>query len=900
MEKQFTAATEERHWREEWERLDIGRANPDSQRPAFSMALPPPNVTGRLHLGHATNGALQDALARFHRMRGAEVCWVPGTDHAAIATQNVIERQLAAEGTSKETIGRAAFDARVESWYAEVGGEILEQLRRLGTTCDWSRARFTLDDAYVQVIRLVFRDLFDQGLIYRGPRIVNWCPRCGSAISDEEIDFQEHHDTFFYVRYRAAGPSAGGDRDGITIATARPETIPADVAVAVNPDDPRYRDLVGTTLLEPLTGREIPVIADPLVRIEVGTGALKITPGHAPDDYEIGQRHGLEVLTAIGLDGRLRTPGLAALDTLTVAEARPRAASLLRAAGAMVREEPLVHMVGHCDRCGTVIEPLVTPQWWCRMAELAEPAAEAVRSGRVRFHPPRFAAEYLGWLEGLRDWCVSRQLWLGHRIPVSTCARGHVFAWVDEPVQCPRCDSAELRHDPDVLDTWFSSALWPFAILGWPEPTPELSRFYPTHVLSTARGILRLWVARMVMTSLRFTGEVPFHDVLIHATVLAPDGQVMSKSKGNGVDPLAMVERHGADAVRAWAAQIAMGIQDTRFDERRIESLARFANKLWNMTRLLWDRLPRDSDDRILLPPDPPRSELELADRWILARTAEVVERVTASFQRFDLTDAIDTLYEFSWHELADWYWELAKDRLEPAGTAGAVAGRVLLATLAALHPIMPFVTDACASRFAGQPASLDLGAWPEPPDSWRDPEAVEAMVACLDVTRALRSALQESLGGRTSRTRRGPVAVVRVRRGPDCLWTDPGRTYVARMAGVVFDDAAEPPPDRPGSSAGQVLVVGPTELEWRPVGEVGAGPDLASIARELARVEVHHANLAANLAGPFAARAPAAVVQREQAKLEEAERRIAVLRDTLSSGRDGVPPGQGDPGRDR
>ncbi len=885
MDKQFTAAAEEPHWRAVWERLEIGHANPDSDRPAFSMALPPPNITGRLHLGHATNGALQDALARFHRMRGAEVCWVPGTDHAAIATQNVIERQLAEEGTTKEAIGREAFDARVAAWYAMVQGEILEQLRRLGTTCDWSRARFTLDDAYVRAIRLVFRTLFDQGLIYRGPRIVNWCPRCRSAISDEEVDFREHHDTFYFVRYAAAD----GGPDGITIATARPETIPADVAVAVNPLDPRSAGQVGRLVLEPLTGRPIPVIADPLVRVDVGTGALKITPGHAPDDYEIGQRHGLPVRSAIDLDGRMRTPELPELDGRPVEEGRTLAVERLRASGAMEREEPLVHMVGHCDRCGTVIEPLVTPQWWCRMSELAEPAARVVRDGTIRFHPARFADEYLDWLDGLRDWCVSRQLWLGHRVPVSTCANGHVFSWVEEPASCPTCGAVELEHDPDVLDTWFSSALWPFAILGWPDATPELGRFYPTAVLSTARGILRLWVARMVITGLRFTDAVPFHDVCIHATVLAPDGQVMSKSRGNGVDPLAMVDRHGADAVRAWAAQIAMGTQDTRFDERRIESLARFANKLWNMTRLLWTSLPRDSDDRIRLAPPPVPEALELADRWILARCAQVTDRVTSAFEQFDLSEAITTLYDFSWGEVADWYWELVKERLATDPAAGWVASQVLRTTLTLLHPIMPFVTDACASRFAEQPATLDLAAWPSPPRDWADGQAVAAMTHVIDCTRALRSELQDAIGAARS-VRSGPMAAVRLRHGDPVLLAEPARGYVARMAGITWRDGAD------AGDGGRALVVGASELEWTPLTENAAGPDPEQLQRELARVDAYAAGLGAKLAGPFASRAPAAVVDRERGKLAEADRRARALREQLAAaGAPGtVAPGSG------
>ncbi|MGH7698279.1 MAG: valine--tRNA ligase, partial [Candidatus Dormibacteria bacterium] len=662
METAYQPETAERIWRARWQELGVGAADPASAKPPFSIAQPPPNITGSLHMGHALNLVVQDSLCRFHRMRGDEVCWVPGTDHAAIATQNVIERQLEAEGTSKEELGREAFLLRVDQWYRTYQGRILEQMRRLGASCDFARERFTLDERYVRVIRLVFGELFRQGLIYRGPRIVNWCPRCRSAISDEEVEYREQRDTLYVVSY----PRPGGG-SGIEVATTRPETILADVAVAVAPGDGRYRELVGQTVLEPLSGREIPVIEDRAVDPKVGTGALKITPGHSADDYEVGQRHQLEILTVISLEGRMIAPGFPDLDGLPAAQARPAAAARLRQAGRLVGEEPLLHQVGHCDRCGTILEPLVTPQWWLRMEELARPAAEAVEQGTVVIHPGQFRAQYLDWMAGLHDWCISRQLWLGHQIPVSRCGNGHSFAWVDPPLECPECGDRELRHDPDVLDTWFSSALWPFAILGWPDPNPALERFYPTAVLSTAREILALWVARMVIMGLRFTGEVPFRDVLFHATILGGDGARMAKSRGNVVDPLDLADRHGADALRAWGASVAMGTQDCRFDESKIEGFARFANKLWNMVRLLHRSHFGDASGEERLPEaaEPQRAAMELADRWILSRLQAVTAATDQDMARFDLGAVINRLYEFAWHEVADWYLELAKPRLE-------------------------------------------------------------------------------------------------------------------------------------------------------------------------------------------------------------------------------------------
>ncbi len=745
MEKVFDPRAVEPVWRTRWDELSIGIADPTSAKPTYSIALPPPNITGVLHLGHACGSSIQDTLSRVHRMRGFEVEWCPGTDHAAIATQNVIERQLAAEGTSKEAVGREVFQERVAAWYAEYGGRIFEQMRRLGFTCDWSRARFTLDDGYVRAIRTVFKELFDAGLIYRGPRIVNWCPRCMSAISDEEIDWQEHTDSLVHLRYPLEG---GGD---IAVATVRPETMLGDAAVAVAPDDPRYSALVGRTVILPLTGRRVPVIEDQAVQPGFGSGALKVTPAHDPTDYEIGERHHLPVLSVIAADGTMDVPDLPRFHGLPVDAARAAVTDALRAEGAVVREQEYVHSVGHCDRCGSVLEPLVSAQWWVRMAELAAPAIAAVENGDTTFHPHRYVDVYLEWMRNIRDWCISRQIWLGHSIPVSTCANGHVFAWVDAPAACPDCAGTELRNDPDVLDTWFSSALWPYAIFGWPEQTEDLSRFYPTDVCVTARDIIFLWVARMIVTGLRFTGSPPFTDVVITSTIQAADGTRMSKSKGNAVDPLLMIEEHGADAVRAWAVAVGTGGQDVRFNRDRIESYRRFANKLWNATRFLLSRLD-DGSGRMVAPDDEPSvDELRPEDRWMLSLVAETVEAVDAALADYRFHEAMERLYEVTWHSFCDWYVEMIKVRLRDDAdvTSRVAAAHTAITTLDVLlrllHPFMPFITEECAQRLPHPAASLQERDWPAVAPGWRDGlsgqhrAAVDELLTLVQRVRALR-----------------------------------------------------------------------------------------------------------------------------------------------------------------
>jgi valyl-tRNA synthetase len=746
MDKTFSARDVELRWRERWAALDIGHADVRSTRPAFVIALPPPNITGALHMGQACGFTIQDTLSRHRRMLGDEVEWCPGTDHAAIATQNVIERQLAAEGTSKEELGRERFQHRVDAWYAEYGGRIFEQMRRLGFTCDWSRARFTLDAEYVRAIRVVFKALYEEGLIYRGPRMVNWCPHDRSAISDEEVDWQEHRDVLYHLRY----PVEGGEF--ITVATVRPETMLGDTGVAVAKGDPRWAKLVGRTAVLPLTGRSVPIFEDDAVRPEFGTGALKVTPGHDPVDYEIGRRHALPKVTVIAPDGTMDVPTLPQFHGMPAEKAREAVVAALRQVNGVVGEEEYVHSVGHCDRCGHVIEPLISEQWWVSMRSLAEPAMAVAERGDVAFHPERYTDIYMSWMRNLRDWCISRQIWLGHTIPVSTCANRHRFAWVEPPGACPECGDRNLTHDPDVLDTWFSSALWPFAIFGWPDDSEDLRRFYPTTVLVTARDILFLWVARMIMTGLKFTGKKPFSHVLITSTIQAADGSRMHKSKGNVIDPLDMIEKYGADSVRAWAAAVGTGGQDVRFDENRVVSFQRFANKLWNVTRFLVGRCAADGE-AITAVPEVHDRDLELEDHWILGELAQLITDCDSAIAAFRFHDAIDRIYDVAWHSFCDWYVEIIKrlrlnEDAPPATRAAAVrtAVQALDILLRLLHPLMPFVTEECAQHLPNPADTLQSRPWPRvdelPPANGDDARGqVNEVIELVQRIRAARQA---------------------------------------------------------------------------------------------------------------------------------------------------------------
>ncbi len=648
----------------------------------YSISIPPPNITGSLHMGHALNASIQDALIRMRRMQGVNTVWVLGTDHASIATHAVMEKQLKTEGTSRKEIGRDEFEGRVWEWKKEYGAKIVEQFKRIGASCDYDNERFTLDPGYVRAVYRVFKQLFDKGLIYRDSYMVNWDPAEKTAISDLEVEHKEIEDAMYEIKY----PLASGD-GFVNIATVRPETMFADTAVAVNPEDDRYRHLVGQKVTLPFVGRKLEVISDSHVDPEFGTGALKITPGHDPNDFEIGRKHGLEEVLCIGEDGLLNENAGEHFEGLTVLEGRKAVVSALRDDGLLVSEEKYVHSVGHSHRSGEPIEPLISEQWFCRMDELAAPAIEAVEKGRVRITPERWARVYLDWMSQIKPWCISRQLWWGHRIPVwycDTCEEMYVAE--TDPEKCGACDGP-VRQEEDVLDTWFSSALWPFATLGWPDKTDELKAFYPTDFLTTARDILYLWVARMLMMGLEFAGDVPFDDVYVHSVILAQDGRRMSKSLGTGIDPLDSIDEFGADALRFGLLGMTSS-QDVRFSKEKVRQGQELANKLWNAARLVLTTVdevaPSASDDTI-------------EDRWIVSKLQKTIERTTVQFEKYDFSHAVQDIYSFFWHDFCDWYLEVAKQRLYEASDRAHVSANllyVLQESIAMMHPVMPFVTE--------------------------------------------------------------------------------------------------------------------------------------------------------------------------------------------------------------
>jgi valyl-tRNA synthetase len=687
----------EERWQRAWEEEGLYHAGAGARLDdSYVICVPPPNVTGELHMGHALNGSIQDVLIRWHRMRGFDTLWQPGYDHAGISTQNVVEKQLLAEGTSRQEIGREAFLERTWQWLDETGRVIMSQFRRLGCSLDYSRERFTMDDGYVDAVMTYFVRLWEAGYIYRANRIVNWCPYHQTAISDLEVEHVEMDDVLTYARY----PFVDGS-GAITIATVRPATILADVALAVNPNDPRYRDAIGREVVVPVVERHVPVIADERVEAEFGSGALKITPGHDPTDFEIGRDHDLQTLTVIGPDGRMTAEGF---EGLTQDEANARVVAWLKEHGQLEKRENYRHSVGRCERCHTRIEPLVSPQWWCRMDELARPAIEALRARHVRYHPEsqhRFAIESL---EHAPDWCVSRQLWWGHQIPVWTCRDGHQTSAWPPPAACGECGAGELERDPDVLDTWFSSALWPFATLGWPEQTPELERYYPGDVNVTAREIIRLWENRMIFSGLFLLGEVPFTDVIITSTVMAVDGRRMSKSLGTGIDPLDAIERHGADATRYGLLKMS-SMQDPRFSWGMLEEGAKLANKLWNVARLFLQH------GEGIAPALQPRA---LEERWILQRIDDVRAELEQALPRFDFSIVVDSLYHLTFDDFCDWYAEAIKPRLYDGDEqARSTALGALERLLALLHPALPHVTEEIWSQF--HTSRLIVSPWPEP-----------------------------------------------------------------------------------------------------------------------------------------------------------------------------------------
>ena len=723
MEQTYSPAGLEERWQHTWEAEGHYRAGAGARRDeTFVICVPPPNVTGALHMGHALNGSLQDVLIRWHRMRGYDTLWQPGYDHAGISTQNVVEKQLVAEGTSRKEIGREAFVERVWRHLEETGRTIMGQYRRLGASLDYSRERFTMDDAYIEAVMRFFVHLWGRGWIYRANRIVNWCPFHETAISDLEVVHEPMDDRLTYARY----PFADGS-GSITVATVRPATILADVAVAVHPDDERYRDAVGKEIVVPYVERRVPVIADELVDPEFGTGALKITPGHDPTDFEIGRKHDLPTLTVIGPDGAMNEEA-GDLAGLTQAEADRAVVAWLREHDQLEKQENYRHNVGTCERCHTRIEPLVSLQWWCAMEEPRKPALEALRERRVRYHPESQHQFAIRSLEEIPDWNISRQLWWGHQLPIWYCPDGHATCSWPPPEACGECGSGELERDPDVLDTWFSSALWPFATLGWPEETDDLRRYYPGDVDSTAREIIRLWVNRMIWSGLELIGDVPFTDVIIHSTVLAPDGRRMSKSLGTGIDPLELIAEHGADATRYGLLKMS-STQDVRFSEGAILEGRKLATKLWNVARLIL------SNSEGAVPDARPQA---LEERWILARLDAARAEVESAWARFDFAAAVKELYSLTFDDFCDWYAEAAKPRLyEDDPDAAATALAALERLLALLHPVMPHVTEEIWSELPARESRLVVAPWPEPDERFGDEvDALERVRAAAAIAR--------------------------------------------------------------------------------------------------------------------------------------------------------------------
>ena len=749
--KIYDPSTTEEKWYQFWLDRNIFRADEKAETFPFSIVIPPPNVTGSLHIGHALNNTLQDILSRWKRMDGFNVLWLPGTDHAGIATQNVVERQLLEEGTDRHQLGREPFVRRVWRWREESGGIIIEQLKRLGASCDWARERFTLDEGLSAAVREVFVRLYEEGLIYRGDYITHWCPRCQTALSDLEVEHNELDGHLYYVRYFLVNGEGH-----LTVATTRPETILGDTAVAVNPNDPRYASYVGRQVFLPLIQREIPIIADNYVTVEFGTGALKITPAHDPYDFQVGQRHGLPSCKVIDEKGKMTGEAAGRYVGMDRFQCRQVLLEDLRQAGQLEKIEDHRHAVGHCQRCQTVVEPLLSSQWFVRMETLAEPAIKAVQDGRVRIIPKSWEKTYFEWMTNIRDWCISRQIWWGHQIPAWHCRDcGEITVGRTTPDRCSACQSFRIIQETDVLDTWFSSALWPFSTLGWPQQTKDLQVFYPTSVLVTSFDILFFWVARMIMMGLKFREDVPFRDVYIHPLVRDPHGRKMSKTRGNVIDPLVMIDRYGTDAFRFALTAFAAQGRDILLSEERIQGYRNFTNKVWNAARFVLMNLDgyptanregniQEEGDLYGLEGE----NLKEVDRWILSRLARTIEQVREALEGYRFNEVASFLYQFIWHEYCDWYLELIKPRLTASGPNRPVVQRIMAGILdlclRMLHPIMPFITEDIWQQLPVKGDTITLAPFPQQEERWLDSQREEEMTFCMEVIGEIRNIRSE------------------------------------------------------------------------------------------------------------------------------------------------------------
>ena len=858
LEKTYNPAEIEDRLYRKWEEKKYFHAEVDRSKKPFTIVMPPPNVTGQLHMGHALDNTMQDILIRFKRMQGYSALWQPGTDHAAIATEVKVTEKLKAEGIDKKEIGREAFLKHAWAWKEEYGNRIVSQLKKMGSSADWDRERFTMDEGCSKAVTEVFCNLYEKGYIYKGSRIINWCPVCKTSISDAEVIHEEQEGHFWHINY----PVVGEPGRFVEIATTRPETLLGDTAVAVNPDDERYKDIVGKMLELPLTDRQIPVIADPYVDKEFGTGCVKITPAHDPNDFEVGKRHNLEEINILNDDATINELGgrYAGMDRY---EARKQMVADLDALGLLVKVVPHSHNVGTHDRCKTTVEPMIKPQWFVRMKEMGEAALKVVKTDELSFVPEQFDKTYIHWLENIRDWCISRQLWWGHRIPAWYCADcGATTVSRQTPCKCSKCGSANITQDEDTLDTWFSSALWPFSTLGWPDKTPEYDYFYPTSVLVTGYDIIFFWVIRMVFSALEQTGKSPFKHVLIHGLVRDDQGRKMSKSLGNGIDPLEVIDKYGADALRLTLITGNAPGNDMRFYWERVENSRNFANKIWNATRFIMMNMEKADFSQVKL------SDLTIADRWILSKVNDLAVAVTENLDKYELGIAVQKVYDFIWEEFCDWYIEMVKPRLyNDDDTTKAAAlwtlKTVLINALKLLHPYMPFITEEIFCNIQDEEESIMISKWPEYKEEWSfkaDEEAVDTIKAAVRAIRNLRTGMNVPPSKKASVYVVSEKSEIRDR-------FEASKNFFATLG---YANAVYVQEDKTGIDANAVSTVIHDAVLYIPLAElVDIDKEIERLKGEVKKLEGEIKRASGMLANPkFVDKAPAAKVEEERAKL--------------------------------
>lgn len=871
--KVYDPASVEKKWYEFWEKNRYFHAEPEPGKKPFSIVIPPPNITGKLHMGHALDNTLQDILIRWHRMMGDNTLWMPGYDHAGLATQIKVEEVLKKEeGKTRFDLGREEFVKRVWAWKEEYGDRIINQLKCLGISCDWERKRFTMDEGCSRAVRETFVSLFEKGLIYKGTRITNWCVNCHTALSDIEVEHEDTPGHLWYVRY----PVVGEEDTYLTIATTRPETIPGDTAVAVNPEDERYVKLIGKTLRLPILNREIPVIADSYVDTKFGTGAVKITPSHDPNDYEMGLRHNLPEIVVIGKDG-VMTEEAGPFAGLERYECRKQIVARLKEEGYLVKIEEHSHAVGHCQRCHNIVEPLVSTQWFVKMQPLVKAAVDCVTDGRTQFVPERFTKNYTGWMENIHDWCISRQIWWGHRIPVWYCDDcGEMSASRTDLEKCPKCGSTHIHQDEDALDTWFSSALWPFSTMGWPDNTELLKQFYPTSVLVTGYDIIFFWVARMLIMGMEFMKEIPFEKVFIHGLVRDSQGRKMSKSLGNGIDPLEVIEKYGADTLRFMLITGNTPGNDMRFYWERVEGTRNFANKIWNASRFALMNMEGYDKDAELAP-------YTLADKWILSRLQDTVKDVTSLLERFELGEAGRAIYDFIWSEVCDWYIEIAKPRLynkEAAAeraTAQHVLATVLVSAMKLLHPYMPFITEEIYQCLPHEAESIMISKWPVADESLVDPEAERGMNAIMDSIKAIRNMRAEVNANPGKKI--PAIMLVSEDLREVVAHND---SYIKLLGGI--DNLELRPLNGEKPENAMAAVVTGIEVYLPLAGLIDVEKETQRLSKELAAMEkdLQRAGGKLNNAG-FLAKAPEDVIAKERAKYEELSGKIEAVKKRMA-----------------